>query len=709
MRLVRDRLRPGRPSPLGATFDGEGTNFTLYSEGATAVELCLFDPEGTESRVAIREKTDFVWHVFVEGVGPGWRYGYRVDGPWEPQRGLRFNKNVLLVDPYAKALSGPIEWDRGAFAYDLSHSERDLVPVTSDQRAAPLGIVIDPAFDWGDDKAPKISLEDTIIYETHVKGLSKLRPELDDSLHGTYAGIASEPILRHLLDLGVTAVELLPIHAFADDKHLLDRGLRNYWGYNTLSFFAPETRYRQGNSAGEEVRQFKAMVKALHAAGLEVILDVVYNHTAEGNHLGPTLSLKGIDNATYYRLVPGEERYYFDYTGTGNSLNVRHPQTLRLIMDSLRYWVTEMHVDGFRFDLASTLARSFHEVDKLSSFFAIIHQDPVLAEVKLIAEPWDVGEGGYQVGNFPSRWCEWNGKYRDAIRAFWRGDGGMASELGYRLTGSSDLYGDGGRRPASSINFITAHDGFTLRDLVSYSEKHNEANGEDNRDGANDNLSSNCGAEGPTEDPGIEQLRSRQVRNLLATLLLSQGTPMISGGDEILRTQRGNNNAYCQDNELSWYDWNLDDARRSFLDFTRKMIRIRKEHPSLGRRRFLQGRPIRGVGIEDVVWLRHDGERMTDEDWSNPITASLSMFLASVVDVDHQGAHVIDDDLLILLNASDSDLDFVLPRLHRSGAPPPWVLLVDTAVDGSKETRAAGDTTRLIQRSVKVFRRTAFR
>src|SRR3984957_8016587 len=546
------RVLPGGPYPLGATWDGDGVNFAVFSENATKIELCLVGADAGEERIELRERTAYVWHAYLPGVGPRQLYGYRVHGPYDPERGLRFNPNNLLLDPYAKAIDGHESWDKGLFAYELGNPDGDLKMTGNDARGVPLGAVVDPAFDWGDDARPATPFHKSIIYEVHVRGATITHPQVPEELRGKFGGLASDPMIRHFQDLGVTAVELLPVHAFVDDKFLLDRKLRNYWGYNSISFFSPETRYRRRDFAGSGVQEFKSMVKRLHSAGIEVILDVVYNHTAEGNHLGPTLSYKGIDNPTYYRLSHDEPRFYFDYTGTGNSLNVRHPQTLQLIMDSLRYWVLEMHVDGFRFDLASTLARSLHEVDQLSSFFTIIHQDPVLSQVKLIAEPWDVGEGGYQVGNFPIRWAEWNGKYRDAIRSFWKGQGSGMGELGYRLTGSSDLYQNDGRAPYSSINFITAHDGFTLADLVSYNEKHNEANGEDSKDGTDDNASWNCGVEGPTDDEGVRALRRQQMRNLMATLLLSQGTPMISGGDEFGRTQRGNNNAYCQDGDISW-------------------------------------------------------------------------------------------------------------------------------------------------------------
>jgi isoamylase len=699
------KVIPGLPYPLGATWDGRGVNFALYSEHAERVELCLLDERDEEVRLKLYERTAFVWHGYVEGLAPGQRYGYRVHGPYEPSRGLRCNPNNLLLDPYAKALDGPEAWDKGVFAYQIGQEDADLKPSSKDARGAPRGLVIDPSFDWGSDIRPSTPIHQSVIYETHVRGLTMRHPDVPESARGKFAGLASPAIVGHLRDLGVTAVELMPIHGFVDDLFLVERGLRNYWGYNSIAFFAPDARYRRSAEAGSGVREFKETVKTLHAAGIEVILDVVYNHTAEGNHFGPTLSFRGIDNPTYYRLSPQDPRYYHDYTGTGNSLNVRHPQTLQLIMDSLRYWIQEMHVDGFRFDLAATLARSLHEVDQLSSFFTIIHQDPIIGQAKLIAEPWDVGEGGYQVGNFPIRWTEWNGKYRDVVRAFWRGDGSMASDLAYRLTGSSDLYQSDGRAPYASVNFVTAHDGFTLNDVVSYERKRNEANGEENRDGTDDNKSFNCGAEGPSNAPEVRVLRQRQQRNLLATLLVSQGVPMISGGDEIGRTQGGNNNAYCQDNETSWYDWQLDDERRSLLAFTRRLIAVRRDHPNLRRARFFRARPIRGREVRDIMWLRHDGEQMNDHDWANAATSSLAIFFAGqgVDEVDERGSLIVDDDLLILLNACPTDIDFML-------APPAtsdevWELLVDTSDPAAKENAAAGTRSKVISHSLKLFRR----
>ncbi|MBZ9714031.1 glycogen debranching protein GlgX [Deinococcus multiflagellatus] len=696
-------MRPGRPFPLGATWDGKGTNFALYSEHASAIELCLFDEQGQETRVPVREQTAFVWHAYLPGVGPGQRYGYRVHGEYAPEKGLRFNPNVVLLDPYARALDGTEQFDRGVFGYVLG--EDDSVMQQGEQRGAPLGIVTNPkSFDWQGDERPNVPFHQSVIYEAHVKGLTMTHPGVPEELRGTYAGVATEPILTYLKELGITAIEFMPVHQHVDDPFLLDKGLTNYWGYSTLAFFAPDVRYsaeaKKGNPAGA-VDEFKAMVRALHEAGIEVILDVVYNHTAEGNHLGPTLSFKGIDNPTYYRLVADDPRFYFDYTGTGNSLNVRHPQTLQLIMDSLRYWVTDMHVDGFRFDLASTLARGLHEVDQLSGFFTIIHQDPVISQVKLIAEPWDVGEGGYQVGNFPVNWAEWNGIYRDDMRAFWKGDGGLASEIGYRLTGSSDLYQFNGRKPYASINFVTAHDGFTLRDTVTYEQKHNEANGEGNNDGHNHNITWNCGVEGETDDPAVNALRARQQRNFLATLLLGQGTPMLLGGDEFGRTQGGNNNAYCQDNEISWYNWHALDE--DLLAFTKKVIALRKAHPALHRRKFFSGRNIRGEDIRDIMWLRFDGQEMTDEDWSNPHTQSMGIFLdgGGLDDTDERGRPLVDDHLLLLLNASHVDLPFRLPDL---GGCQTWELLLDTTDDHAGGQAAAGSETNLASRSVKLYR-----
>src|SRR5687767_13901634 len=611
------RLWPGQPFPLGATYDGTGTNFSLFSEVATGVDLCLFDDDGpngemTEECIPLTEVTALCWHGYLPNVSPGQRYGFRVHGPYEPSAGHRCNPNKLLLDPYAKAIEGEVKWDPAVFGYplggdDLTMDERDSGPFV------PKAVVTNPFFDWGVDRPPRTPWHETVVYETHVKGFTKLHPDVDEDARGTYAGLAHPAAIEHLKSLGVTAVELMPVHQFIQDHYLQEKGLRNYWGYNSIGFLAPHNDYAARGQRGEQVGEFKNMVRALHEAGIEVILDVVYNHTAEGNHLGPTLSLKGIDNAAYYRLVSDDPRYYMDYTGTGNSLNMRHPHTLQLVMDSLRYWVTEMHVDGFRFDLASTLARGLHEVDRLSAFFDLIQQDPVVSQVKLIAEPWDIGEGGYQVGNFPPLWSEWNGKYRDVVRDFWRGENAALPEFASRITGSSDLYQADGRHPSASINFVTAHDGFTLADLVSYNDKHNEANGEGNRDGESHNRSWNCGAEGPTDDPEIRALRRRQQRNFLATLFLSQGTPMILGGDEMGRTQGGNNNAYCQDNEISWYDWEAVDE--DLLAFSKQLIALRNEHPVFRRRQFLHGTEEEGSGLPDAWWFRPDGRRMTGRDW----------------------------------------------------------------------------------------------
>jgi isoamylase len=671
---------PGQGYPLGATWDGAGVNFALFSEHATAVELCLFDGPNCDQEVAripLTEQTDQVWHVYLPEVRPGQCYGYRVYGPYEPAAGHRFNPAKLLLDPYAKAIAGTIRWSDELFGYEIGHPDDDLS--RDDRDSAPFlpkCLVIDPAFSWGNDMPPRIPWHNTLIYELHVKGFTARRPRVPPELRGTYAGLACPAVIGYLQSLGITAVELMPVHQFVADRHLVERGLTNYWGYNTIGFFAPDAGYSSSGVLGGQVSEFKTLVKTLHREGIEVILDVVYNHTGEGNHMGPTLCFRGIDNAAYYRLVADDRRYYMDYTGTGNTLNMTHPRTLQLIMDSLRYWVLEMHVDGFRFDLASALARELHEVDRLAAFFDIIHQDPVLSQVKLIAEPWDLGEGGYQVGNFPVLWAEWNGHYRDTVRHFWKGDGGQVSALGYRLTGSSDLYEQGGRRPYASINFVTAHDGFTLADLVSYNEKHNEANGEENRDGYHDNISWNCGVEGPTNDPAILALRARQQRNFLASLILSQGVPMLLAGDEIGRTQQGNNNAYCQDNELSWIDWQLNRPQQELLAFTRMLIELRHRHPVLRRRRFFQGRSIRGE-IKDVTWFRPDGKEMTDEDWGNPIARCLGLRLAgdAIDEVDDRGRRITDDTLLILLNAHHEPIPFILPA-HRARIR--WELLLDT-------------------------------
>jgi glycogen operon protein len=676
------RARPGHSYPLGATWDGAGVNFALFSENATRVELCLFEgPGGRETaRIPLSERTDQVWHVFLPGARPGLRYGYRVHGAWEPARGHRFNPAKLLLDPYARAIDGTIRWDDAVFGYEVGHPEADLRPDSRDSAPyVPKAVVVDTAFTWGGDRPLRTPWNQTVIYEVHVKGFTATHPDVPRPLRGTYAGLTSPAAVEHLRALGVTAVELMPIHQFVSDRHLHDRGLTNYWGYNSIGFFAPECRYAatRGQGPGAAVAEFKTMVKTLHEAGIEVILDVVYNHTGEGNHLGPTLAFRGLDNAAYYRLVADDPRYYMDYTGTGNTLNMTHPRTLQLIMDSLRYWVQEMHVDGFRFDLASALARELHDVDRLGAFFDIIHQDPVISQVKLIAEPWDLGEGGYQVGNFPVLWAEWNGLYRDTVRAYWKGDAGQAGALGHRLTGSSDLYGRDGRRPYASINFITAHDGFTLEDLVSYNDKHNEANGEDNRDGHDHNISWNHGVEGPTTDAKILVLRERQKRNFIATLLLSQGVPMLCGGDEVGRTQRGNNNAYAQDNDLSWLDWRLDRRDRALLEFTCFVIGLRRAHPVFRRRQFLHGRPIHGSEVKDLTWVRPDGHEMTAEDWTNPHTRCLGLRLAgdAIAEHDDTGARIVDDTFLVLLNAHHDAVPFVLPA-HRRGVR--WEAVLDT-------------------------------
>jgi isoamylase len=671
---------PGKSYPLGSTWDGAGVNFALFSENATAVELFLFNTEGTETaRIRLREQSEHVWHVYLPEARPGQLYGYRVDGPYEPKDGHRFNPAKLLLDPYAKAIAGTFRWSDALFGYTVGSSEADL---SRDERDSAVGnpkcVVVDPAFSWGDDSPPRIPWHETLIYELHVKGFTARHPRVPDNLRGTYAGLAHPASLDHLHALGVTAVELMPVHHFVADKHLVDRGLTNYWGYNTIGFLAPDARYASSGVLGQQVAEFKTMVKALHREGIEVILDVVYNHTAEGNHLGPTLCFRGLDNASYYRLVADDRRYYMDYTGCGNTLDMTHPRVLQLIMDSLRYWVVEMHVDGFRFDLASTLARELHDVDRLGAFFDVIQQDPVISQVKLIAEPWDLGPGGYQVGNFPALWAEWNAEYRDTVRRFWKGDGGQVGQLGYRLTGSSDLYGRHGRLPYASINFVTAHDGFTLHDLVSYNEKHNEANGEGNRDGHNDNVSWNCGVEGPTDDPAVLELRERQKRNFLATLFLSQGVAMLVAGDEMGRTQGGNNNAYCQDNEISWLDWNLDRPKRELLEFTKRLTRLFHEHPVLRRRNFFQGRRIRGSEVKDLAWFRPDGKEMTDEDWNNPFARCLGLRLAgdAIDEVDARGNRIVDDTLLMLLNAHHERVAFVLPAHRRKVR---WQVVLNTS------------------------------
>ncbi|MGN6796112.1 MAG: glycogen debranching protein GlgX [Streptosporangiaceae bacterium] len=686
---------PGDPYPLGATYDGAGTNFSLFSEVAEQVELCLFDEDGAETKVELEEVDAFCWHAYLPVVGPGQRYGYRVHGQWDPGRGQRCNPAKLLLDPYAKAIEGGVDWAPACFPYTFGDEN-----ARNDEDSAqyvPRSVVHNPFFDWGNDRPPDIALNESVIYELHVKGFTARHPEIHESQRGTYAGLAHPAAIEYLKSLGITAVELLPVHQFVYDAHLVDRGLRNYWGYNSIGFLAPHNDYAAGGQRGEQVAEFKSMVRALHDAGIEVILDVVYNHTAEGNHLGPLLSMKGIDNAAYYRLVPGAKQFYYDTTGTGNSLNVGHPHTLQLIMDSLRYWVTEVHVDGFRFDLAASLARQFHEVDRLSAFFELIQQDPVVSQVKLIAEPWDIGEGGYQVGNFPPLWSEWNGRYRDTVRDFWRGEPATLGEFASRLTGSSDLYQADARHPAASVNFVTAHDGFTLADLVSYNHKHNEANGEDNKDGENHNRSWNCGVEGETGDQDVLALRRRQQRNFLVTLLLSQGVTMLLGGDETGRTQRGNNNAYCQDNEISWLDW--EDQDEALLEFTRRMIALRREHPVLRRRRWYQGVPIRGS--VDIGWCRPDGAEMSDEDWDSGI-GSVGVFLngEAITDRDRRGQRVTDDSLLLLFNGHHEPIEWTLPKQWGEW----WELVVDTAAPG-REGNVSDQQLPVAARSVLVLLR----
>ncbi len=666
---------PGTPYPLGATYDGQGTNFALFSECAERVELCLFDADGNEERVELTEVDAFVWHGYLPTVQPGQLYGYRVHGPYEPTEGQRFNPNKLLLDPYAKAVSGDIDWGQSLFGYEFGDPDSR----NDDDSAAAMakGVVVNPFFEWGGDRPLKTPYAQTVIYEAHVKGLTVRHPEIPEEMRGTYAGIAHPAIIDHLQRLGVTAIELMPVHQFINDSVLQDKGLSNYWGYNTLAFFAPHNDYAANGDQGQQVQEFKAMVRAMHEAGIEVILDVVYNHTAEGNHMGPMLSLRGIDNQAYYRLEE-DKRYYTDYTGTGNSLNAGNPHALQLIMDSLRYWVTEMHVDGFRFDLASTLAREFYDVDRLAAFFELVQQDPIVSQVKLIAEPWDVGPGGYQVGNFPPQWTEWNGKYRDTVRDFWRGEPQALGEFASRLTGSADLYEHSGRRPVASINFVTAHDGFTLRDLVSYDEKHNEANGEDNNDGESHNRSSNNGVEGPTDDADVNRRRARQQRNFLATLLLSQGVPMIAHGDELGRTQGGNNNGYAQDNEITWVDW--ESADLPLVEFTAAVSRLRHDHPTFRRSRFFDGRPVRdedGGRAPDVVWLRPDGRRMKPEDWDSGFGLSVGMFLngKGIREKDVRGRAVSDVNFLVYFNSGDAPVELVIPdRRHGAG----WEIAIDT-------------------------------
>ena len=701
------RVWPGEPYPLGATWTGAGVNFALFSAYATAVELCLFEsPHATRerARIPLPEQTDMVWHGFLPDARPHQLYGYRVHGPYEPTSGHRFNANKVVMDPYARAVARPIRWSDEMFGYEVGHPDEDLsFDVRDNAPFAPLGAVVDPAFTWGDDRPRRTPWHNTLIYEMHVRGFSKLHPGIPEHLRGTYEALTTEPALEHFRKLGVTAVELMPVHHHARDRHLEEKGLTNYWGYNSFGYFAPERRLAASDTPAGAVREFKRMVRALHAEGLEVILDVVYNHTAEGNHLGPTLSLKAIDNASYYRLAD-DPRYYMDFTGCGNTLNMQSPQVLQLIMDSLRYWVLEMHVDGFRFDLASALARELFDVDRLAAFFDIIHQDPVLSKVKLIAEPWDLGQGGYQVGNFPALWTEWNGKYRDSVRSFWRGDGCTVSELATRLSGSNDLYAHGGRKPYASINFVTAHDGFTLHDLVSYNDKHNEQNGEDNRDGENHNRSWNCGVEGPTEDPDIRALRERQKRNFLATLLLSQGVPMISHGDELGRTQLGNNNAYCHDNRLTWIDWSLDADKHALLDFTTKLVHFRRSQPTLRRRKYFQGRSIRGSGVKDVAWLAPDGREMDDAAWRAGFVRTLGMLLSgsAIEEVNERGEPITGDTLLVLLNGHTGKVPFTLPPIETDQK---WQRVFDTFDPrGINRMYKAGGRYPLQGRAVAVFR-----
>ncbi|HET6301239.1 glycogen debranching protein GlgX [Microbacterium sp.] len=693
---------PGSAYPLGATFDGSGTNFALFSEAAEKVELCLFDETDAETRVPLVDVDAFVWHAYLPNVRPGQRYGYRVHGEYNPAEGKRFNPNKLLLDPYAKAVEGQVRWNQSVFGYDFGDpdSRNDEDSAASMMKA----VVVNPFFDWAGDRQPKTPYAESLIYEAHVKGLTKLHPAVPEELRGTYSGLAHPAVIEHLRKLGVTAVELMPVHQFVNDDTLEQKGLSNYWGYNTISFFAPQNTYAAPGEPGQQVQEFKAMVRALHAAGIEVILDVVYNHTAEGNHLGPTLSMRGIDNAAYYRLEEDDKRYYTDYTGTGNSLNVSSPHSLQLIMDSLRYWVLEMHVDGFRFDLAATLAREFYDVDKLATFFELVQQDPVVSQVKLIAEPWDVGPGGYQVGNFPPQWTEWNGKYRDTVRDFWRGEPATLGEFASRLTGSADLYEHSGRRPVASVNFVTAHDGFTLRDLVSYNEKHNEANGEDNKDGADDNRSWNCGVEGPTDDPAVLELRARQQRNFLATLLLSQGVPMLLHGDELGRTQQGNNNGYAQDNELTWVHWDAVD--QPLVEFVSAVSKLRREHPTFRRSRFFDGRPVKreeGAPVPDIAWLRPDGTQMQPEDWDSGFGRAVGVFLngGGIRERDRRGQPIEDVHFMVLFNAGDAPIDFRIPAVEAS---PQWDVIVDTAGrQAGVTTIAPGSVVPLESRSMLVL------
>ncbi|HEY2176211.1 MAG TPA: glycogen debranching protein GlgX [Mycobacteriales bacterium] len=696
---------PGPSYPLGATHDGTGTTFSIFSEVAERVELCLFDEDGTEERVVLPEVDGFVWHGYLPGVLPGQRYGYRVYGPYNPKAGQRCNPSKLLLDPYSKAIEGDIDWDPSLFSYRFD--ARDRQETTDSAPHMPKSVVVNPFFDWGNDRAPKRPYNESLIYEAHVRGLTYRNPKIPEELRGTYAGIAHPTTIDHLNRLGITAIELMPVHQFVHDHGLVQRGLRNYWGYNTIGFLAPHNAYAATGQAGQQVPEFKAMVKALHEAGIEVILDVVYNHTAEGNHLGPTLSFRGIDNASYYRLVEDKPEFYMDYTGTGNSLNVRHPHALQLIMDSLRYWVTEMHVDGFRFDLAAALAREFYDVERLSTFFDLVQQDPTVSQVKLIAEPWDVGPGGYQVGNFPPQWTEWNGQFRDTVRDFWRGEPATLGEFAARITGSADLYAQSGRRPIASINFVTCHDGFTLTDLVSYNNKHNEANGEGNRDGESHNRSWNCGVEGPSDDPDVLALRGKQRRNFLATLLLSLGVPMLLHGDELGRTQRGNNNTYCQDNEITWVDW--EDVDDELIEFTARLSDLRREHQVFRRRRFFDGRPIRrggGEPLRDIGWLTPSGEEMTEQDWGSGFGRSVAVFLngEGIPDTDARGERIVDDSFLLCFNAHDAGIDFTMP--HEEYATT-WEIVLDTARPELEDPEAveAEQTVTVDARSLLVLRK----
>jgi glycogen operon protein len=702
------QIWPGRSYPLGATYDGAGTNFALFSEIATRVDLCLFDESGHEQRIELPEHGGYVWHGYLPGIGPGQRYAYRVHGPWAPEQGQRCNSAKLLLDPYAKAIEGQPRWDEAVYPYKLG--EGDLVVSGSDSAPfMPRCVVTNPYFDWSDDRPPRTPWHQTVVYEVHVKGFTKRHPEIPEEQRGTYAGLGSPAAIDYLRGLGVTAVELLPVHQFVHSQRLRDAGLRNYWGYDSIGYFAPHNEYSSRGQRGEQVQEFRQLVKTLHRAEIEVFLDVVYNHTCEGNQMGPVLSFKGIDNPAYYRTKPDEPRYYMDYTGTGNSLNMRDPYVLQLLMDSLRYWVLEMHVDGFRFDLASALARGLHEVDRLSAFFDLIQQDPVVSRVKLIAEPWDVGEGGYQVGNFPPQWSEWNGKYRDTVRDYWRGEHSKLGEFANRFTGSSDLYEPTGRRPHASINFVTAHDGFTLRDLVSYNEKHNEANGEENRDGESNNRSWNCGAEGDTQDAAVLELRARQQRNVIVTLLLSQGVPMLLGGDEMGRTQRGNNNAYCQDNELSWFDWEHIDE--SLLEFTRSVIKLRADHPIFRRRGWFQGRELHGSEVKDMAWFTPEAREMSEEDWQVGYAKSLGVFLhgAATQRPGEHGERVKDDSFYVIFNAHHEPLPFALPPQQFGGH---WMRVLDTSTDALPELRRsrraqqlqAGEQIEVQSRSVVVLR-----